>query len=90
MLAIARGIDSGARYMVIDEMTLGLHSSMRRPLFNVVKELAADGTGVLIVDENVEEALDVAGYCYLLRNGVIETAGPPRQFRSDYGTRGLR
>lgn len=82
MLAIARGVILGARYLVIDEMTLGLHSSLRRPLFEVVSELASYGTGVLIVDENVEESLEVAEHCYLLRNGVIEREGTPRELRA--------
>jgi branched-chain amino acid transport system ATP-binding protein len=80
MLAIARGLVSQARLVVIDEMTLGLHHSVHGALFGVMKTIAATGAGVLIVDESARRALDIADYCYLLGGGRVRMAGPPGIF----------
>jgi branched-chain amino acid transport system ATP-binding protein len=80
MLAIARSLMCEARLLIIDEMTLGLHHSMHVPLFEVVKELAADGTTVIVVDESTGMALTIADHCYLLGNGQVKLHGPPELF----------
>lgn len=80
MLAIARSLVCEARLLIIDEMTLGLHHTMHIPLFEVVKELAADGTTVIVVDESTGMALTVADHCYLLTNGKVKMQGAPELF----------
>lgn len=77
MLAIARALISGASMLVIDEMTLGLHQDLHRPLFGVIKDIASSGTAVLVVDESTSAALEVADHCYLLRGGKVRMSGPP-------------
>lgn len=81
MLAIARALMSRPRYLIIDEMSLGLHVSIIRPLFETVRAVADDGTGVLVVDESTDVALDVADYCYVLRAGQVVEEGSPERFR---------
>jgi branched-chain amino acid transport system ATP-binding protein len=81
MVAIARALLSRPRYLVIDEMTLGLHVSLVRPLYDTVREIADSGTGVLVVDESTDAALEIANYCYVIRAGRIADEGPPERFR---------
>lgn len=81
MLAIARALVSRPRYLIVDEMSLGLHVSIIRPLFEAVRMIADGGTAVLVVDESTDVALDVADYCYVLRSGHVVDEGPPSRFR---------
>ncbi|WAX59282.1 ABC transporter ATP-binding protein [Jatrophihabitans cynanchi] len=81
MLAIARGLLTDPRLLIIDEMTLGLHHSLHEPLFDAVREVAAQGTSVLLVDESTGFALDVADHCYLLSAGRTRMSGPAEEFR---------
>jgi branched-chain amino acid transport system ATP-binding protein len=81
MLAIARGLMSRPRYLVVDEVSLGLHVSVIRPLFEVLRAIADAGTAVLVVDESTDAALDVADYCYVLRSGEVVDEGAPERFR---------
>jgi branched-chain amino acid transport system ATP-binding protein len=81
MLAIARALVCQPRYLIIDEMSLGLHVSLIRPLFEAIRSVADSGTAVLVVDESTDVALDVADYCYVLRSGHVVDEGPPSRFR---------
>lgn len=82
MLALARGIFSDPKILIVDEMSLGLHESVQPPLFEAVRRVAAGGTAVLLVDESTTFALDMSDYCYLLGNGVIKAEGTPADFRA--------
>ena len=75
MLAIARALMSSARLLIIDEATLGLHHSVRRPLFDAIRRIAAGGTGVLVIDEDSGHALEVADRYYFLAGGEVRSAG---------------
>jgi branched-chain amino acid transport system ATP-binding protein len=80
MLAIARSLVCDTRLLIIDEMTLGLHHSVHEPLFDFVRSVAADGAGVILVDESASKALDIADYCYLLGGGTVRMSGAPETF----------
>jgi branched-chain amino acid transport system ATP-binding protein len=75
MLAIARTFMSSARLLIIDEATLGLHHSVHGPLYEVIKSVAAEGAGVLVVDEDSGSALDAADRWYLLAAGTVQSVG---------------
>jgi branched-chain amino acid transport system ATP-binding protein len=81
MVAIARGLMNEPRLLIVDELTLGLHVSLQEPLFETLKQVAATGTAVLVVDESTGCALDFASHCYLLRGGHVAQAGPAERFR---------
>ena len=83
MLAIARALNAQPRYLLIDEMSLGLHVSVIRPLFAVIRGIADSGTAVLVVDESSDAALDVADRCYVLRSGHVVDEGTPERFRGN-------
>jgi branched-chain amino acid transport system ATP-binding protein len=81
MLAIARSLVCEPRVLVIDELTLGLHHSIHESLFTVVREIASQGTAVVLVDESTGFALEAADYCYRLGSGVVKDSGPSSRFR---------
>ncbi|HSY16092.1 MAG TPA: ABC transporter ATP-binding protein [Jatrophihabitantaceae bacterium] len=83
MLAIARSLMRQPRVLIIDEMTLGLHHSLHEPLFVAVRQIAAQGPSVVIVDESTGFALKVADYCYLLGAGQVRDSGPAEKFRNN-------
>jgi branched-chain amino acid transport system ATP-binding protein len=83
MLALARGILSDPKVLIVDEMTLGLHHSVQPTLFDAVRRVAASGTAVVLVDESTHFALDVADYCYVLAAGEVRDEGPASKFRDN-------
>jgi branched-chain amino acid transport system ATP-binding protein len=90
MLAIARGMMAQPRLLAIDEMTLGIHPDVQAVLFEAVRHIAANGTAVIIADENVRLALDLADYCYHIESGQIAFSGLPGEYRASgrFGTTG--
>lgn len=80
MLALGRGILSDPRVLIIDEMTLGLHHSLHGTLFSAVRQLASDGTGLILVDESTALAREVADYCYVITSGFLRDEGPSSNF----------
>jgi ABC-type branched-subunit amino acid transport system ATPase component len=83
MLAIARGLLSEAKLLLLDEMTLGLHTSVKPTLYDAVSEINRTGTAVLISDESADFAMSLSKYCYLIRDGLISASGPPDEFAVD-------
>jgi len=81
MLAIARNVIRSPKVLIIDELTLGLHHSFHAPLFDALRNIAAEGTSVLVVDESTGFALNVADYCYLIVGGRVRDSGPSDKFR---------
>jgi branched-chain amino acid transport system ATP-binding protein len=75
MLAIGRGLMSGPRYLLLDEPSLGLAPQMCERIFEVIARLGADGTGVLLVEQNGRLALAVAQHAFLLERGAITLSG---------------
>jgi branched-chain amino acid transport system ATP-binding protein len=80
MLAIGRALMVMPSVLIIDEMTLGLHVSLIPLLHRIVREIADDGTAVLIVDENAAAAVESADYCYVLHAGKVSRHGVARDF----------
>jgi branched-chain amino acid transport system ATP-binding protein len=81
MLALARGIYSDPDVLVIDEMSLGLHESVQKPLYEAVRRVADVGTAVLLVDERTASGLAAADYGYLLADGLIGEEGAAEVLR---------
>lgn len=71
MLAIGRGLMSLPRLLMLDEPSLGLAPVLVREIFRTVLDINKQGTAILLVEQNVFSALDMANEGYVLENGRI-------------------
>jgi branched-chain amino acid transport system ATP-binding protein len=83
MLAIARGTMSGPRLLMLDEPSLGLAPKLIPQIYDGITAIAAGGTTVLLVEQNVREALRVADTAYVLQTGRVVLHGPARDLIGD-------
>ncbi|MGF7161563.1 branched-chain amino acid transport system ATP-binding protein [Rhodoligotrophos appendicifer] len=77
MLAIARSLLARPKLLLIDELSLGLAPKIARELLSLLRDLAKDGLGILLVEQNVQQTLKVADRVYVMVNGRITFAGTP-------------
>ena len=76
MCAIARGLMSNPKLLLIDELSLGLAPRVVEQLMATMMDVARDGTGILIVEQDVAAALDLASEGFVLDRGRIALSGP--------------
>lgn len=79
MLAVARGLMSEPEILMIDELSLGLAPFLVLDLFGILKQLKDDGLTMLLVEQNVQMALAVSDYAYVLADGRVELEGPSQE-----------
>jgi branched-chain amino acid transport system ATP-binding protein len=78
MLTVARALGRDPRVMLLDELSLGLGPLVVRRLLGTVRAAAKErGVGVLLVEQHVHQALDVADRVYVMRRGRIALSGSP-------------
>lgn len=75
MVAIARGLMSKPKLLMLDEPSLGLAPILVREIFNVIKRIREEGMTVLIVEQNVKQTLSIADRAYVLENGRVTLEG---------------
>jgi branched-chain amino acid transport system ATP-binding protein len=75
MLAIARALMSDPRLLLLDEPSMGLAPMMVARIFDVVKEIAARGVTILLVEQNARLALELAHRGYVMESGEISLSG---------------
>ena len=75
MLAIARGLMSKPRLMMLDEPSLGLMPSLSVKVIEVLKQISSQGTTILLVEQKVRDALELADRAYVLQTGAIVQEG---------------
>ena len=84
MLVIGRALLSEPRFMLIDELSLGLAPKMVLTLLDTIKRLHAErGTACLLVEQAATAALSIASSAYLLRKGELVFRGSAEQLRSE-------
>ena len=83
MLALARAYVSGARYVLIDEASMGLSPALVQEVFAFVETLARTGVGLLVVEQYVQHILAIADVVYILRKGAVVFAGQPRELDAE-------
>ena len=83
MLAIARALMSAPKLLLLDEPTLGLAPLVAADIFSIIREINADGTTILLVEQNVRQALKASGYAYVLETGKIALSGPSVELRQE-------
>jgi branched-chain amino acid transport system ATP-binding protein len=87
MVAIGRALMSRPRLLMLDEPSLGLAPILVEAVFEVIERVRAAGTTVLLVEQNVNEALEVADRGYVLETGRVVTTGSSAELRSDDSVR---
>jgi branched-chain amino acid transport system ATP-binding protein len=76
MCSIARGLMARPRLLMIDEMSLGLAPRIVQQMFEVVRKIAETGIAVLLVEQQIQRAFQVAQSAYILENGATVLSGP--------------
>ncbi len=82
MLAIGRGLMSNPKVLMLDEPSLGLAPLLVTELFDTVRRLKTSGMTILLVEQNVKEALEIADYGYVLQAGRLVLEGTKEELLS--------
>ena len=83
MLAIARALMSRPKLLLLDEPSMGLAPLMVERIFEVIREIAAEGVTMLLVEQNARLALEVSHRGYVLDGGLVKLAGPAKELLHD-------
>jgi branched-chain amino acid transport system ATP-binding protein len=82
MLALARALMARPRLLMVDEISMGLAPIVVGHLFEALHQIAATGASLLLVEQYVETALELADYVYVMDKGVIVDVGEPNDMRA--------
>jgi len=83
MLALGRALMGAPRLLLLDEPSMGLAPLFVEEIFRVIADLKAEGTTILLVEQNASAALEVADYAYVLETGRIVLEGPAARVAED-------
>jgi branched-chain amino acid transport system ATP-binding protein len=83
MCAIGRALMGRPAYLLIDELSLGLAPVVVDEILGRLTEIAATGTGVLLVEQDAGAALELARRAYVLENGQMTLSGPAAELAGD-------
>ncbi|OUP18120.1 ABC transporter ATP-binding protein [Lachnoclostridium sp. An196] len=79
MLAMGRALMSNPRIILMDEPSMGLSPILVNEIFDIIKEVSAGGTTVLLVEQNAKKALSIADRGYVLETGRIVLEGKAQE-----------
>ena len=82
MVAIGRALMARPRFLLLDEPSLGLSPMIAHEMFNAIREINAEGVAILLVEQNVAMALELARRAYVLDEGRIAAEGEPKALMS--------
>lgn len=83
MLAIGRALMAKPRLLMLDEPSMGLAPLLVNDVFALIADIKAEGTPILLVEQNARKALLVADYAYVLDRGTVAKEGPAAVLRAD-------
>lgn len=83
MLAISRALMSRPKLLLLDEPSMGLAPIMVKKIFSVVREVAASGVTILLIEQNAKLALQVSHRAYVMDGGVISFEGASQSLLTD-------
>lgn len=83
MLAMGRALMSKPRIVLMDEPSMGLSPIFVAEIFDIIKEISAGGTTVLLVEQNAKKALAIANRAYVLETGKIVLSGDADELMND-------
>nr|WP_202397793.1 ABC transporter ATP-binding protein [Pseudooceanicola albus] len=79
MLAVARALMAEPKLLMLDEPSLGLAPLIAHQIFRIILDLSSDGMSVLLVEQNVQLALECGDHAYLLNTGRVRLQGNAQQ-----------
>jgi len=79
MLAIGRGLMANPELLLLDEPSMGLAPVLVEEIFDIIQEINAQGTSILLVEQNAQMALSIANRAYVLETGRIVLEGPAHE-----------
>ena len=82
MLAMSRALMSHPKLMMLDEPSMGLAPILVDQIFDIIKELHAAGTTILLVEQNARKALEIADRAYVLETGTVTLSGSGKELAS--------
>jgi branched-chain amino acid transport system ATP-binding protein len=83
MVAIARALMARPRLLLMDEPSLGLSPALVDDMFQIIRTINARGVAVLLVEQNISKALEIAHHAYVIEDGRIVTSGDPAALLSN-------
>jgi branched-chain amino acid transport system ATP-binding protein len=83
MLAIGRALMQDPKLIMFDEPSLGLSPLLVQEMFKIIRELSRQGRTILLVEQNVRQALKIADYSYVLENGRVVHRGTGAELAQD-------
>jgi len=83
MVAIGRALMARPKLLLLDEPSLGLSPLVVQSMFGAIRDVNAAGTAILLVEQNVAMALDIAARAYVLEQGRIVAEGAPATLMND-------
>ena len=87
MLAIGRALMARPRVLLLDEPSMGLAPMVIQQIFRIIAEINSQGTTVLLVEQNAQQALSRSDRAYILETGAITREGPARELLNDESIR---
>jgi branched-chain amino acid transport system ATP-binding protein len=83
MLAMARALMSRPKVLLLDEPSMGLSPIMVDKIFEVVKDVYAQGVTIMLVEQNASRALGIANRGYVMDSGLITMTGDAKEMLTD-------
>ena len=83
MLAMARALMSQPKVLLLDEPSMGLSPIMVDKIFEVVRDVSAQGVTIVLVEQNAQRALQIADRGYVMDSGLITMTGPGKDLLTD-------
>ncbi len=83
MLAMGRALMARPKVLLLDEPSMGLSPIMVDKIFEIVREVSAQGVTVLLVEQNASRALGLADRGYVMESGLITMTGPGKDLLND-------
>ena len=83
MLAMGRALMSSPKLLLLDEPSMGLAPILVDEIFSIIKKISAEGTTILLVEQNAYKALSVADRAYILETGAISKSGKASDLAAD-------
>jgi branched-chain amino acid transport system ATP-binding protein len=87
MLAIGRALMARPKVLLLDEPSMGLAPMVIQQIFRIIAEINAQGTTVLLVEQNAQQALSRSDRAYILETGAVTREGPARELLNDDSVR---